>query len=141
MFALQNAPRTEFEIEGLEVETVPIAVDTAKFDLLLDVNEQESTLEMVFQYNIDLFERQTIEGMRDRLLVLLAAILRSPKARMDELALLSVEEQRSLLEIPNATNREFGDTRLVHQLFEAQVARPPLPWQSSADTSSGRIGI
>jgi amino acid adenylation domain-containing protein len=125
MFALQNAPSTEFEIEGLDVETVPIEVDSAKFDLLLDVNERESTLEMVFQYNIDLFERKTIERMRDRLLGLFAAIVRSPRARMDELTLLSVEEQRSLLVDHNATHRDFGGTRLVHELFEAQVARTP----------------
>ena len=63
MFNLHNEPGDGLKLQGLDVQ--PFAVDrkTAKFDLSAALVERPSGLYAGFEYNTDLFERETIEKM------------------------------------------------------------------------------
>ncbi|PYT09811.1 MAG: non-ribosomal peptide synthetase, partial [Acidobacteria bacterium] len=63
MFVLQNAPREERALSGLEMSRFGIENNTAKFDLTLFIVETRDELVQTLEYNADLFEPETISRM------------------------------------------------------------------------------
>ncbi|MDF5733215.1 MAG: condensation domain-containing protein, partial [Rhizonema sp. PD38] len=63
MFVLQNVPMPEIELAGLSVSSLPAQSATAKFDLTLGMENTDSGLVGVWEYNTDLFDSSTIERM------------------------------------------------------------------------------
>jgi non-ribosomal peptide synthetase component F len=53
LFVLQNAPQEKLELSGLTVELLDIDSGTAKFDLMLSLEESENGLEGVCEYSTD----------------------------------------------------------------------------------------
>jgi amino acid adenylation domain-containing protein/non-ribosomal peptide synthase protein (TIGR01720 family) len=125
MLALQNAPRSAPSLPGLSVEPIEIEPGTAKFDLLLDVEEDgERGLAAVFEYSTDLFEPLTVARMAERFEALLATLIASPDMRISQLPILTDAERLTLLEW-SATPAEPEPERCLHELFEEQVERMP----------------
>ena len=56
MFALQNAPDAAVELGGVAVRALEQETHSAKFDLFLDLSEQQGELVGVWEYSTDLFE-------------------------------------------------------------------------------------
>jgi amino acid adenylation domain-containing protein len=92
MFVLQNAPQCSLELDGLEVEPLPMTTVGAKFDLTLAVSEVDGDLKGLFEYNADIFDRATVEQMGERFRLLLEAALARPRTRLSELPLLGRDE-------------------------------------------------
>src|SRR3979411_2740430 len=59
MFTFQNIPKQVFEIAGLAMKEVPFESGIAKFDLSVEVFENDG-LHCRFEYNTDLFDKLTI---------------------------------------------------------------------------------
>ncbi|WP_029630618.1 condensation domain-containing protein, partial [[Scytonema hofmanni] UTEX B 1581] len=125
MFVLQNAPISVLELPGLTLTPLESDSNTAKFDLILYVTETESGLVGSFEYNTDLFERNTICRMVGHLQTLLEEIVANPQQRLSELPLLTKSEQHQLLREWNNTEVEYSQQLCIHQLFEAQVEKTP----------------
>ena len=124
MLAAQRLPDAPLSLDGIDVK--PRAVDngSAKFDLLLELQERASGTDLRLEYSTDLFDPSTAERMRSHLLTLLTAIADSPDVRIDEYALMSPEERRLVVETFNDTKADYPDV-LLHDLIEAQAARTP----------------
>jgi non-ribosomal peptide synthetase component F len=60
MFSLENAPMESVALSGLTIEPLEIAIDIAKFDLTLSMEETERRLKGRLEYNTDLFDAATI---------------------------------------------------------------------------------
>ncbi|WP_419799278.1 MAG: amino acid adenylation domain-containing protein [Terasakiella sp.] len=89
MCVLQNMPISNDSFQGVEIEGVPLARDTAKFDLSLLAEEQiDGTLHCEFEYNADLFDEKTIQDMADHFFVLLEKMLATPDKAITEIGLL-----------------------------------------------------
>ena len=127
MFALQNVPRPEADISsGLSLSAVEIDGGAAKFDLTLAVQETGDGLSAAFEYNTDLFDAATIGRMMRHLEILLAGIVANPDERINELAILTAEEQRQTQSSQPSSHVTGAFTETcVQQLFEAQVERTP----------------
>jgi amino acid adenylation domain-containing protein/non-ribosomal peptide synthase protein (TIGR01720 family) len=125
MFVLQNAQNSEIELPGLTLSTLETDSGTAKFDLTLDMRETAQGLVGTLEYNIDLFEPQTIQRMAGHLQTLLCGIIANPEQRLSELPLLTAAEQSQLLVDLNQTQVEYSQTWCIHQLFEKQVEKTP----------------
>ena len=125
MFILQNAPREKRELSGLELHTLAVSTNTAKFDLTLFVFEDADVISLQLEYSTDLFEPKTIIRLLAHFEVLLEAIVANPERRVSELPLLTEPERWQLLVEWNHTAREFSQQDCVHQLIEAQVKRRP----------------
>ncbi|GAB1510094.1 non-ribosomal peptide synthetase [Actinophytocola sp. KF-1] len=124
MFALQNLPDTTVELPGLEVGEEPVGGFTARYDLSLVLTETDGALTGVLGYRTDLFDRATVEDLRDRLVRLLTAAVADPDAPVGTIDLLTAGERHRLLVEWNGT----GTTRpavLLPDLVTAQVARTP----------------
>lgn len=83
-FRLQNATPAKLQLHGLETESLDLVDnDTAKFDLALELPSTPLS-RGYFEYNTDLFERETIAGMADDFHALLAALIAAPDTKLTE---------------------------------------------------------
>ncbi len=84
MFVLQNTALSEIELTGLTIDSFPLEVEIAKFDLTLSMQNTETGLMGVWEYNTDLFNSETIERMNGHFLTLLEGIITNPSERVSQ---------------------------------------------------------
>jgi pristinamycin I synthase-3/4 len=84
MLVLQNAPRTDVTLPGVRITGEPLDVGAVNFDLGFNLAEREpvagrpgGVVGMV-EYRSDLFDRDTVERITDRLRRLLTAVAADP---------------------------------------------------------------
>ncbi|WP_257453437.1 non-ribosomal peptide synthetase [Archangium lipolyticum] len=70
---------------GWRVSPYVHSTGSAKFDLTLTLTEEESDLRCVIEYDADLFLPETVANLRDKLCILVDAILRAPDLAVSEL--------------------------------------------------------
>ncbi|MCG3462320.1 amino acid adenylation domain-containing protein [Xenorhabdus bovienii] len=125
MLALNNTPTQSFELPGLSVSLVEQTHRSAHFDLTLSLIETVDDLNGYLEYASDLFDRATVERMVGYLTQVLTAMAADETQAIARLPMLSVAERQQLLVDFNATQVDFPQHGLIHQLFEAQVQRTP----------------
>jgi amino acid adenylation domain-containing protein len=124
MFALQNAPQSEVELEELWLRYEVAEKNIAQFDLVA-MKEAQGTLRCAFNYNTDLFEVATIKRMMGYFKNLLEAVVAEPERCVSELRLSTASELQSPLHEWNDTECEFPRESCINELFEQQVERTP----------------
>ena len=130
MLAFQNTPEAVLELPGIIATSEPIAINTAKFDLLLGLSERRAPdgrpegIAGLIEYRSDLFARSTVEAMGRRLVALLEAVVADPSQPIGRIELLEPEERQQILIDWNATARDVPQLTLP-ALLEAQVERSP----------------
>jgi amino acid adenylation domain-containing protein len=125
MFALQTSLAKTLAMTSLEVSAMELDTGGAKFDLSLDMTEDEAGLDCAFEYNRDLFDPETVARMASHLKRLLEGIVDSPQDRLSELPMLTESErQRVLVDWNDTASPGAADGQVAH-LFEAQAARSP----------------
>ena len=124
MFVLQNAPVSELQLPGLQLDMLESSSVSAKYDLTLQFEERAGQLQGSLTYNTDLFAAATIERMGRHFQTLLAAISDAPGKTIAELPLLDLAEQRQQLQDWNNTAASFA-SETVQQQFEAQAELHP----------------
>ena len=103
---------------------------SAKFDLFVSLSEQRDAggsaagLEGIIEYATDLFDRETVEALAQRLVRLLTAAAANPEQPIGSLDILSAAERHTILREWNDTARPIASATLP-DLFAAQVARTP----------------
>jgi len=122
-FTLQNAPLEPLEVRGLRFTLLDEQEVSSETDLNLIMTESESGLAGDVVYATDLFDATTIERMMSHFRNLLEEIVKAPEQRILELPLTSGSEIQVLLTRWGVT--DMNANKLVHQLFEEQVARTP----------------
>ena len=124
-FALQNARLPELALGDLKMTPFELETSTAKFDLMLVMEETCEGLSGAFEYNTDLFEKATVEAIAVRLERLLQAAAAAPDTPLSALPWLDeAEGQEAGEEAPLSAGRTQRDS-LLHDLFERQVFRTP----------------
>jgi len=91
---LQSAPIEDLSLPGLTLSPIEATSSTAKFDLLLNLNEMDRGLSVSLQYNTDLFEEPTPIRILNRFHTLLDRIVSRPGARLRELVDSLIEEDK-----------------------------------------------
>ncbi len=124
-FILQNAPFDRMELPGVTIHPFGGENKTAKYDLSLYCIEAEDGIRLSFEYNTDLFKKETIERMIGHYRNLLEQALADMKKPLDNLRYLAEAERELLFKKWNATERAFPADRTVHQLFEQWAEKQP----------------
>ncbi|MGW0771814.1 condensation domain-containing protein, partial [Streptomyces sp. NPDC002676] len=130
MLAFQNNEAPSFQLPGLTTEIEQLDTGASKFDLLLNLTEQQDTdgepagLTGFLEFAVDLFDRRTVEGLVERLGRLLSAVVADPDVRVGRLDVLSERERRDVLFGWNATGVEVPWVSLPES-FAARVAVDP----------------
>jgi amino acid adenylation domain-containing protein/non-ribosomal peptide synthase protein (TIGR01720 family) len=125
VFSLQNWQRPSLDLPGLTLRQREMDTGTAKFDLILFVEERSGSLGGSLHFNTDLFDATTIARMAGHLEVLLHGVARAPEERLSDLALLREEERAQVVEEWNDTALSHERVPLLQELFEASVQQTP----------------
>jgi non-ribosomal peptide synthetase component F len=114
MFVLQNTPRGAQSLPGLELEPVERDLGLAKFDLELNINEDDGAYFVGFIYKSDLFDGATIERLGAHFLRLLEGLVANPLQRIGEVAWLGDAERHRIVQ-------EWNDTATVFDRTDVQA--------------------
>src|SRR5215208_2026766 len=123
LFSLENTPREQLLLDGLEVSRFKHPTESAKYDLTLALAETAQGISGVFGYSTDLFTAETVQRMARNFETLIHGIVAAPDSRLSDLPLLGEAERRQLLVDWNQTQASYSSDCCIHQLFEAQVER------------------
>jgi len=125
MLVVQNVSREALDLPGLSVQTEACAGEPAKFDLLLALEEHETEIVGNANYAVDLFDRATVERWMACFTILLQQLIVNEKSHVGSLSMLSTDERERVIEHFNATDVPYPREKLIHQIFEEQVAQTP----------------
>jgi surfactin family lipopeptide synthetase A len=125
VFALQNTPLDKLELPGLTLTHVEVEKVAAKNDLVVLVEERNSELVILWDYNTDLFDVETINRMAKHFETLLTEIVKNPLTEIEKLPLLTPKERHQLLVEWNNTQVDYSQDKCIHELFAAQVQATP----------------
>ncbi|HEX7892996.1 MAG TPA: amino acid adenylation domain-containing protein, partial [Terriglobales bacterium] len=124
-FVLQNAPRADFKLQGVDLRSLDVHNGTSKFDLGLFVVEKPDGLHCMVEYSTDLFDANTIERFLTHYRVLLEAIAENPNRSIAEFPILDESERQQVVVEWNRTQVDYPRDRSLHQLIEEQVEKRP----------------
>jgi amino acid adenylation domain-containing protein len=124
MFTFQNIPKQIFEISGLEMKELEFETGIAKFDLSVEMYEDHE-FHCRFEYNTDLFEKQTILRKLGHFRNLVSCVLENPDQLLSQIPLMDAGEREQIVVESNNTPAEYPRALLIHTAFELQAASRP----------------
>ena len=124
LFDFQTSPFQEFKFNDLTFSLIDIENQTSKFDLLLLLEDSQSSIKGTFEYNTDLFLHESIQRFTQNFLTLLESISKNCDTPISQLAILSENDEKSLSKWEK-TETLFPSNKCVHELFEEQVEINP----------------
>jgi amino acid adenylation domain-containing protein len=125
MLLLQNAPAVELGLPGLSLSLSGVETNISKYDLVIELKEEQAGISGRVEYSTDLFEAETIQRLLGHFKTLLESIAADPEQRLSALPLLTETERLQVLSEWNETDSDYPVQGAIHELFEAQVERTP----------------
>ena len=127
MFTFQNIPKQVFEISGLKMKELEFETGIAKFDLAVEAfeDDEDSGFHCRFEYNTDLFEKQTILRELGHFRNLVNAVLKNPDEPVARIPLMDDREREQTVVQWNNTATDYPRDLHIHSVFERQAARTP----------------
>ncbi|MEV0248806.1 amino acid adenylation domain-containing protein [Nocardia sp. NPDC050712] len=124
--AFQNNTLPDLRLAGVEVEPLPAATKTARFDLFFNVADGPAGAgwDGFVEYATELFDRATVATMAARWVRLLHRLVADPGVPIGSIEVLDAAERTLVVDRWNDTSVAVPDTTLV-ELFQAQAARTP----------------
>src|SRR5712671_2528676 len=119
MFTFQNIPKQIFEISGLEMKELEFETGIAKFDLSVEMYEDHE-FHCRFEYNTDLFEKQTILRKLGHFRNLVGCVLENPDQPLGQISLMNASEREQIVVEWNDTAAEIPRVLPIHTAFELQ---------------------
>ena len=122
---LQNTGLTTLDLGTIQAQPYVQDDRHSVVDLTFEFYEQGEELQVVFEYNRDLFAADRIERMQGHFRQLVDNSLADPAQTIGGLNILTPREQTQLVTEFNATLADLPREATIVALFEAQVARTP----------------
>jgi amino acid adenylation domain-containing protein len=130
MLSFHDSPMECAGLGALKIKVEPaVSNGSAKFDLNVVMipaqnNDPSSRARLLWEYNTDLFERDTVRRMAKHYLRLLEAVTLWPNQKLAEIRLLDDAEYSQIVWDWNRTEMQCPQ-QCLHVLFEQQAARTP----------------
>lgn len=124
MLVYHNAGLTAAKIPGLTLKRVMPEKSIAQYDLLLHLRPYGDDLHGMLEYNVDLFDEETVRRLCEQFVTILEAVVENPDAAVASLPILPTSQVQALL-ARNQTAAEFPQDRCLHQLIEKRAAEQP----------------
>ncbi|HET8775597.1 MAG TPA: amino acid adenylation domain-containing protein, partial [Thermoanaerobaculia bacterium] len=125
LLALDNTAGDALRLPGVDLAPVAIEPSAAQYELSLHLEDRDDAVSGLLVYAADLFDRSTVERWGGHFVTLLEAMVSEGAASAATLPILSGAERRRVLVDFNATDADFPQDALVHELFERQAAATP----------------
>jgi amino acid adenylation domain-containing protein len=120
-FVLQNAPRPKLEMDRLRLTELELESRAAKFDLLVNVLQQDKALRMLWEYSSEIFRESTVQRMAECYLALLQRIVSNPELRMHEAVAVVQETDQSIREKDEQKRHRSRREKLIQKSRKALV--------------------
>ncbi|WP_330277065.1 amino acid adenylation domain-containing protein [Lentzea sp. NBC_00516] len=124
LVVLQNTPAEPLRFAGSRVEPRVLPHVSSIFELTVEFTEHDEGMDVMVEYNTDLFDAARIERMAGHLHVLLDQLTTTPDLPVGELSVLTAGERRQLAEW-NDTAASHDLAVPVHELVALQAQRDP----------------
>ncbi|TLW90608.1 amino acid adenylation domain-containing protein [Saccharomonospora piscinae] len=121
MLVLQNAPVVPPELPGVTVTEYPVPSVATQFDLNVHCAERAGELDVLLEYNPDLFDRPSAEALLDQLITLLIRVSSRPDRPVA--ALTAPDPEPSTVAVPTGTSGTSAES--VTELVRHWAARSP----------------
>ena len=125
MFVLHNAPARPTQSANLTLTPLNFHNGSSKFDLSLELYEENGEYKGWFEYNTDLFKETSVQRFAEHYHVLLDSIVSDLSQRLCDLRIMDFNEKELILHGWNSTKVPYGTVNLLHQLFEETVLKYP----------------
>lgn len=137
IFSFHDSPVPDLDFDGATGRVTIRHTDSAKVDINVicvpiaeqrigrDERQDNDRLTLMWEYNSDLFDRETMQRMVDNFIVMLRAIVARPEAGIGRIEMLSNEERARVLHEFNNTEVDYPAEKTIQRLFEEQVERTP----------------
>ena len=119
--SLQNTPTEELTLPGLRLRLLENHNRTTKFDFTVFLFDNPEGLTTTLEYNVDLWDRATMERLLAHWETVLTGSVGHPDLRLSDLPLLTAGEREQLL----APWNDFAAEPPLHRIFEARAAETP----------------
>lgn len=125
MFVMEQGLTGHFELSGVTVREERIETGTAKYDLMMFIEEKGQRFQGRIEYNSDVFDSAKIKRMAESLRLLVQAAVADPNRRIMDLPLASEAETHVLSKGWNDTSVTFRGHKSINRMFDDQVDRAP----------------
>ncbi|MCY7490411.1 non-ribosomal peptide synthetase [Paenibacillus larvae] len=117
--------RWERTLSGLGLQvTEQRVIEQTNYDFNVVVLP-ESEMQVQFQYNAHVYDRVSVEQTGKHLIHLMHQIAQNPDRLIEDLSLITEEEQKQILEVFNNTKADYPRDKTIHELFEEQTECVP----------------
>jgi non-ribosomal peptide synthetase component F len=106
LFVMQNTPQLLREFGGLKLGPLGVS-STSRFDLVLFINDPDTSPSATWMYNPNLFETSSIARIANMYELLLKSVVANPEIRVNALNEVLSEAEKSQRA---AEQREFQET-------------------------------
>ncbi|MGH7561799.1 MAG: non-ribosomal peptide synthetase, partial [Gemmatimonadales bacterium] len=126
VLVVNHAGEGGFSLPGIRVTGLRTGDhETAKFDLTVFLIQHDERLALGFEYNTDLFDRDTVRRLGERLVVLIRGAVAHPDTPIERLAILPDAERRLIVETWSGRHTGYRRNATIHELFAEQARRTP----------------
>ena len=102
--------------------------NVAKFDLTTMLDDSGDSIKGIFNYAVDLFEKETIEnliGTYQHILEQLSVQNLNSQTKLSDISYLNTTDYNKIIYSFNDTSITFPSNKLIHELFEEEVTKNP----------------
>lgn len=124
MFSLHSFGNESIQWEGLETEMYDTEGFFSKFDITLSVKADQGNFHLVWEYNTDIFRRETIQRMSQYFNYVLEQVSATPAILLRDIQLVDAPARQQLLFGWNDTAKALPEGRF-DKLFASQVLLHP----------------
>ena len=125
MLVVDESSDSELSLRDASISQIDVPTTTSKFDLTFFVLRTAKSVEIVTEYNQNLFESSTIERWVGHFGTLIAAAAADVSRPVASIELLSDSERNWLLHGFNQTDRTWDEFFPIHRIISNQTARSP----------------
>ncbi len=125
LFDFHKGSRSKINLKELSLESIPIYPSASKLDLSLEAIENETTIELFFEYKSDLYSQQTIQRLVNGFVNIALSVIQNPACTIGSAPLFSKADQASLLSLFDHPNPKIPFHNSFQELFKKQVALYP----------------
>ncbi len=123
-FEFENIYRNNYD-EEVSFTLQEICSFIEPFKIKLACLQRNNSLLTEFFYDINYFDKETIQRLAQNYQALLINVINNPEIVISQLEILSNNERQKLLIEFNQTQSDYQREKGIHQLFEEQVEKTP----------------
>ena len=108
-------------MENLRLTELELGSGAAKFDLLINVLQQNNALRMLWEYSSEIFRESTVSRMAECYRTLLENIVLNPELRLHEMVAVVQQTDQSIREKDEQKRRHSQREKLIQKSKKALV--------------------